>query len=321
METLQSISELIIHTDIIKYTKKSKVLAIDLPGFRFIGNYNYNTRINIILDDIYKALQEKGIKIERNNMVFFGMKSQQNIHGNTKLKNLIKKEKPAELLREEPEIKKSNKKEALSNAKKGKKGSRRSTPSTLSKPAIALSRSEIEPLEEEKEMKQAPEGDLFAIVVEKADTGMMVKEKETQEESIIESLEMDEEMEERVKEKVLAPPPPGRGPPRPKAAPSIAPEQKMVKKESISDDVESGSPISVRNEAKPQEGGTITSTRPPRQREYDINMGIQYYNVMMEKKSYLFYVFFSHKKLIIADEEGKSVYTTTIKIVTDKKNP
>jgi len=50
-------------------------------------------------------------------------------------------------------------------------------------------------------------------------------------------------------------------------------------------------------------------------------MGLQYYSVMMEKKSYLFYVYFSHQELRIADEEGKTVYTTTVRIVTKKKEP
>jgi len=50
-------------------------------------------------------------------------------------------------------------------------------------------------------------------------------------------------------------------------------------------------------------------------------MGLQYYSVMMEQRSYLFYVYFSHKELKIVDEEGKVVYKTTFKIVTTKKEP
>ena len=55
--------------------------------------------------------------------------------------------------------------------------------------------------------------------------------------------------------------------------------------------------------------------------EYNINMGMQYYSVMMEQKSYLFYIYLSHEELKIVDEEGKVVYTTTVKIVTTKKEP
>ncbi|TFF94018.1 MAG: hypothetical protein EU543_02265 [Promethearchaeota archaeon] len=54
---------------------------------------------------------------------------------------------------------------------------------------------------------------------------------------------------------------------------------------------------------------------------YDINAGYQYYSVMMEKKSYLFYVFLSHEELKIMDEEGKVVYETTVRIETKKKEP
>jgi hypothetical protein len=80
----------------------------------------------------------------------------------------------------------------------------------------------------------------------------------------------------------------------------------------------------LKDEMKPEALDDISSYGeivPPTQYEYNINMGLQYYSVMMEKKSYLFYVYFSHQKLVIADEEGKTVYTTTVKIVTKKKEP
>ncbi|MBD3193866.1 MAG: hypothetical protein GF317_02345 [Candidatus Lokiarchaeota archaeon] len=54
---------------------------------------------------------------------------------------------------------------------------------------------------------------------------------------------------------------------------------------------------------------------------YNINMALQYYSVMMEKRSYLLYVYFSHEELKIMDEEGKVIYQTTIKIETKKKEP
>ncbi len=50
-------------------------------------------------------------------------------------------------------------------------------------------------------------------------------------------------------------------------------------------------------------------------------MGLQYYSVMMEQRSYLFYVYFSHKELKIVDEEGKTIYETTFTIVTTKEEP
>ncbi|MGM0470215.1 MAG: hypothetical protein ACQERB_15555 [Promethearchaeati archaeon] len=68
----------------------------------------------------------------------------------------------------------------------------------------------------------------------------------------------------------------------------------------------------------------IESSEEPSEEEtivYDINAGYQYYSVMMEKKSYLFYVFLSHEELKIMDEEGKVVYETTVRIETKKKEP
>ena len=50
-------------------------------------------------------------------------------------------------------------------------------------------------------------------------------------------------------------------------------------------------------------------------------MGLQYYSVMMEQRSYLFYVYFSHKELKIVDEEGKTIFETTFTIVTTKEEP
>ena len=59
----------------------------------------------------------------------------------------------------------------------------------------------------------------------------------------------------------------------------------------------------------------------PQPTRYDINMGFQYYSVMMEQQSYFFYVYFSFKEIIIKDEEGKTVYKTKFTIVTTKEEP
>ena len=55
--------------------------------------------------------------------------------------------------------------------------------------------------------------------------------------------------------------------------------------------------------------------------KYDINLGLQYYPVMMEQRSYLFYIYLSHEELKIFDEEGKTIIKTSFSIKTDKKNP
>ena len=90
LEILQSMTELKINIEKITYDKKSKVLAIELPGFTFVGNYNKNTRISIILNDIHKILNEKGINIERQDIDFIDKNTLQSIHGNTKLKKIFK---------------------------------------------------------------------------------------------------------------------------------------------------------------------------------------------------------------------------------------
>ncbi|MHA1488658.1 MAG: hypothetical protein ACTSRI_03265 [Promethearchaeota archaeon] len=63
------------------------------------------------------------------------------------------------------------------------------------------------------------------------------------------------------------------------------------------------------------------SPETPQPITYDINMGLQYYSVMMERCSYLFYVYLSHEELKIVDEEDKVIYKTTFKITTTKKEP
>ncbi|TXT59786.1 MAG: hypothetical protein BAJALOKI2v1_170040 [Promethearchaeota archaeon] len=71
--------------------------------------------------------------------------------------------------------------------------------------------------------------------------------------------------------------------------------------------------------------GAVKSEEIPEKKiemkEYTINLGLQYYSVMMEKTAYLFYVYFSYDVLEILDEEGKTVYKTKIKIQTEKKEP
>ena len=66
---------------------------------------------------------------------------------------------------------------------------------------------------------------------------------------------------------------------------------------------------------------SLIAPEEPKETVYEINMGLQYYSVMMEQRSYLFYVYFSHQELKIVDEDGKTVYKTTVKIVTTKKEP
>jgi len=321
--------------DKINYDKKSKVLAIDLPGFTFIGNYNKNTRISIILNDIYKILKEKGVAIKREDIEIFDTYTQQNVHGNTKLKTLMKS-KNKEITDKKVEALKETKQKSKGKSKKSYKISE-ATPKVVAETTTISRETIMEPKKEEVKMEKM--GDITPITrdVEVADREMTKeKEKVIFEESEEELAEIDYDYEK----KDLAPPPPpseGMGggkplakpkpPPAPGGpastmpAPSAAPAKKQGRKMIRLDEEESEAPASLTDDIISEEYGRITTAQPPKQTEYNINMGLQYYNVMMEKKSYLFYIYFSHKELKITDEEGKTVYTTTIKIVTKRKEP
>ncbi|MHA1257727.1 MAG: hypothetical protein ACTSPS_19245, partial [Promethearchaeota archaeon] len=84
-----------------------------------------------------------------------------------------------------------------------------------------------------------------------------------------------------------------------------------------------GSRLAELREEISAEEPIISESKPegPKTTQYDINMGFQYYSVMMEQQSYFFYVYFSHEELIIADEDGKTVYKTTFSITTTKDEP
>jgi hypothetical protein len=101
----------------------------------------------------------------------------------------------------------------------------------------------------------------------------------------------------------LAPPAPESAPPPPPGA-GAPPARALMDEEEAEDEAVAG-----------------LVTEPARPTVYEINMGLQYYSVMMEQMSYLFYVYFSHKELKIVDEEGKTVFETTIRIETLKKEP
>ncbi len=66
-------------------------------------------------------------------------------------------------------------------------------------------------------------------------------------------------------------------------------------------------------------GEAAPSPAPPT--KYTMNMGMEYYPVMMEKTSYLFYIHLSQKELKIETSEGKVVYETTFTFVAKKEEP
>ena len=163
----------------------------------------------------------------------------------------------------------------------------------VSKEREVIAKDLAEPLEEEAE--EAVIEDYFDDREEKPK-----KEKQEMERAFDEEVSMlrrrDEEVSKKAKTK-LAPAKPTAPPPPPGAGPSAgAPPPRLEE---------------VKSEVKEE----------PQPIRYDINMGFQYYSVMMEKQSYFFYVYFSFQELIIKDEEGKTVYKTKFTIVTTKEEP
>jgi len=335
MEALQSISELKIQTDKIYYDKKSKVLVVELPGFTFIGNYNKNTRISLILNDIHKVLEEKGIKIDRNDVDIVDASTLMNIHGNTKLKKLplIDKkeveeegEKKRKKEKEKPAAKEKESQFKVSTAKKKRKGK---------------ADMDVADMEYDAPLKRMEEPILDSF--------------EEAEEEAVEDVELLAALEKKKYSESPPPapsPPPaeapaagGGPPPAPGGAPSGPPARAKASRPMAPPPPPSPAPTTtneggetmkslrdemfteldgLKDEMKSEDADDLSgfgAFTPPKQYEYKINMGLQYYSVMMEKRSYLFYVYFSHQVLRIADEEGKTVYTTTVKIVTKKKEP
>ena len=344
MEALQSISELKIRTDKIYYDKKSKVLAVELPGFTFIGNYNKNTRISLILNDIHKVLEEKGIKIDRNDVDIVDASTLMNVHGNTKLKKLpfiAKKEGEPEKVDEKP------KKEKKKPAAKDKAGKKRSK----GKADMVLADVETLGRREDERRTTHAEKQLMKSAAEEEPIIKMLEEAEEEEDKDVQGFV--EFKKKESKEYTPPPPPPapapaalppsegagGGGRKRAKAPPRSTaplPPGAPPSPAAPTTSTEGGEDLlslrdemlteldELKEEMKPADADDVSSfgaIAPAKQYEYNINMGLQYYSVMMEKKSYLFYVYFSHQKLVIADEEGKTVYTTTVKIVTKKKEP
>ncbi|MFX1392044.1 MAG: hypothetical protein ACFFAH_00585 [Promethearchaeota archaeon] len=116
----------------------------------------------------------------------------------------------------------------------------------------------------------------------------------------------------------------------------VVPEEELLMEESAEDfEVLRSAPVIAKAPAAPGGGPAISEIdrreeeereveaeeEEPKPTTYIINMGFQYYSVMMEQKSYLFYVYFSHEELKIVDEEGKTIYKTTLTITTLKKEP
>ncbi len=305
MESLQTIKKLKIETNKIFYDKKTEILSIYIFDFIFIGNYKKTTKISKILDDIYRSL--KDTQLNREDVSFVDFVTFTPISDKTKLKNLnliSKKEK-----KKEEDIKKDEK-----SVKYGKKLEDKELSRDVAKQSQVEEKKErltIAPKAKKKARAKEAEPVIYKFAEEAEEEDMILEEPQT----------FDDESELEMLKSAPAPPPspklsrapssapPGAGAPAPSSA------HRDVRDEigGLGEVPDSGSLApSRRSETAPAE---------PKPTVYEINMGLQYYSVMMEQTSYLFYVYFSHKELKIIDEEGKTVFETSFRIETTKKEP
>ncbi|MFX1573268.1 MAG: hypothetical protein ACFFB0_11010 [Promethearchaeota archaeon] len=298
MEYISDISSLEIPTNKISYNKKSHVLSVEILEFMFVGIYKKSTRISKILDDIYASLGE--IHINRNDISFVDYYTNIKISETDKLKHLklVEKEK----------IEKEDKK--LVDKRK-------------------FEEEEIEDLFEVEEelidedrarMTSAVDDAEFTAI--KYEEEKVVKRDEMEKKEIVREKEVTKAKKKRAEIPPPAPPAGGAAPAR-KAPfpPSEAPKAEPTTTEAPPpppSDILAGPKAPAASEPV---SSIIAPEEEPQLSVYEINMGLQYYSVMMEQRSYLFYVYFSHKELKIVDEEGKTIYETTIKIVTKKAEP
>ena len=298
METLQTLEKLVIETNKIYYDKKTEILSVYLPNFIFIGTYKKSVSIETILNDIYKSFGET--QLNRQNITIVDFVTLQAFPEKMKLKNLkliSKKQKELKKEKKEPTADKRDK-----------------APKDIEAPVKSLGKDEKFKRQKAKRSMSAPKPAAKGKKKEKtydmedADYGAsaddeMVKSREER----FDEFKLMEEAEEEVAAPELSRAPASPPPPSGAGAPARPATEKLftIEKERVLGGVRREEPI----------------VEEPKQRVYEINMGLQYYSVMMEQISYLFYVYLSHKELKIVDEEGKTVFETSFVIKTTKKEP
>ncbi|MFX0081568.1 MAG: hypothetical protein ACFE94_07440 [Candidatus Hodarchaeota archaeon] len=288
METVKDLSSIEIPTNRVSYNKKSNVLSIQVLDFMFVGIYKKSARISKILDDLYASLGE--VQIDRSSIYFVDFVTGSIISESEKLHRL-----------------KISRREKIE--KKEEKVSEKRKPMRRDKDIFEI---EEEPWEAEEEELLADELARVSTVSEDTEYGAMKFEEEKAVEfddtSKKEVVREKEATKAKKKARSMAPPPPpgAAAPPTPKPAATAPPADTL-----------GGPSAGAPARAEP----SIIIPEEPQPIVYEINMGLQYYSVMMEQRSYLFYVYFSHQELKIVDEEGKTVYKTTVKIVTTKEEP
>ncbi|MHA1350609.1 MAG: hypothetical protein ACTSPZ_07230, partial [Promethearchaeota archaeon] len=277
------------------------ILSVYILDFIFIGNYKKNAKLGKILDDIYKSFGDTQLK--RTNISFVDFVTLTPILEKTKLKNLnliSKKEK-------ETKKEKAKEKEVIIISEE---------PTTLSEIAkdedLRKKSGKMSDFQEKKEhMLDAPKAKKKAQRRESKAMKYAADEESIDEDMFMEEARSIDDAPSKSFGSTPAPPSrpsiaPGGGPP--KAAREILGGYEEATK---SEEEGEESPLHAKEDVSEE----------PQTTTYDINMGLQYYSVMMEQSSYLFYVYLSHKELKIVDEEGKTVFETSFKIVTTKKEP
>lgn len=288
MESTTTISNIIIPIEEISYNKKSKVFIANFLGFTYIAHYKKSVRIREILDEIHESLEKIVVNREDISIVdAFKIIISESL----KLKDLIFPKK-TEVEKESPS----------EDKKKGK----------------TKKLEEVAPQEEDM--------NLLKSVKTRDDEGMiadelMMEEEEEMAEDLYderETLVSKEAQEVSKKEKRRS-----KAAPKKDYAPTAKPASVPPPSQGPGGGASSGASLVKLKEEVYAEEPIISESKPegPKTTQYDINMGFQYYSVMMEQQSYFFYVYFSHEELIIADEDGKTVYKTTFSITTTKEEP
>jgi hypothetical protein len=293
MENLQTTKEIKIETNKIFYDKKTQILSVYVFDIVFIGNYKKNTKINKILDDIYKSFGD--IQLKREDLFIVDFVTLTPIEEKTKLINLnliSKKEKP-DKKKEEKKKKEGKTRDLLIKADDTFKD----------KELLRAPEKQYIEIEKRKSKIAAPKAKKKASRSEEKSIKYLAEEEAVDEDMFFG--EAEESDDSRSIPMVSAP----KTPPARARAPSGPPRDNIKDLGGYGEASKSSivEPSVVSEEPKP----TV----------YEINMGLQYYSVMMERSSYLFYVYLSHKELKIVDEEGKTVFETSFTIVTTKKEP
>jgi len=320
------IEKLEIPTSKMFYDKKSMRLSFNLPYFTFIGHYKKSTTFKEILDELYSALGET--KIERKNIYIYDSLNEKKIKGSEKLKKLSlldeierdskkEREKLAGVLTDKAPKPIDDKKldEDIDQLAELKERLSDEFEDQLAELKEGIAEMKNQPMMEMIRMPEMEDSFREMSEAEPISIDKYEKRKFKQEAKSGKKRKMGMMKEAMPMAKSAPPPTAGASASLPTPSSPSAPRRESVMTELRSD-------FKMKDDMKlEEEEGEDIATGAPKETTYDINMGLQYYATMMESKSYLFYVYFSHEELKIEDEEGKTVYKTTFQIVTTKVEP